>query len=242
MWGALGGTFGLALGLAASPLAITTALILLLGENRGRLRALAFAAGWFVAMFAITIIPMMLTDSAREDDAEATATGIDVLHLVFAFVFFVLAAITWIKRPKKSAEPVSEADALGLEVLDLEPPEKKGFLSRLDGMGVIACLGLGIGQGILIIKNIPLGISAGAQLGSVDVIFAEQVLMAVIFAVMASLGALLPLAFAVFGGPSVESKLRDSRTWIEAHMTGITLAVLVVVGVIFLGEGLGLAD
>ncbi len=251
MWSALGGTFGLAMGLALSPLAITTALILLLGERRGRLRALAFAIGWFVAMIAITLIPMLLIDTAHDDDPDATATGLDVMHLAFAGLFFALAGVTWLKRPAherkpadaaRAPQPAGDAGVLELEVLDLEPPEKKGFLSRLDGMGVWACLGLGLAQGVLIIKNPPLGISAGGMLGAADLPQAEQILSVVIFAVLASLGALLPLAVSIAGGPKVDHALHDARHWIEDHMTAITLVVLLVVGVIFLGEGLGIAD
>lgn len=189
MWGALGSTLGLAMGLALSPVAITTALILLLGERRGRLRA-----------------------------HERVPAG-----------------------PEQDPG-ISDAQVLELEALDLEPPQKKGFLSRLDGMGVAACLGLGLAQGVLIIKNIPLGISAGGMLGAADIPEAEQLVSVIIFAVLASLGALLPLVVSIVGGPKVDHALHEARAWIEAHMTAITLVVLLVVGVIFLGEGLGIAD
>lgn len=247
MWGALGDTFGLALGLALSPFAITTALILLLGD-RGRIRASFFAVGWFVAMYVITLVPLLVTDVADEDDPSGTATGIDILHLGFAALFFLLAALTWIKRPTAGAKAAGKGDAptraevLELEALDLEAPGKKSLFQRLDGIGIWGCLALGLAQGVLIIKNIPLGISAGVQLGSADIGPTQSFLIVAIFAAMASLGALLPLAAAVFGGETVDHSLREARRWIEAHMMPITLVVLLVVGVIFLGEGLGLAD
>ncbi|UQE75556.1 GAP family protein [Gordonia sp. PP30] len=247
MWSALGSTFGLAMGLALSPLAITTALILLLGD-RGKLRAVFFAVGWWVAMFGITLIPMLVTDGAEEDDPSGTSGGVDILHLVFGVLFFVLAALTWIKRPNHDrAVKVDEAEESALEVveqemLDVEPAGKPGILDRLDGLGVWACLLVGLAQGVLIIKNIPLGISAGAQIGQAQVPQAEQWAIVAIFAAIATAGALIPLLTAVVGGRRVEAGLYEARHWIEANMTAITLVVLVVVGGIFLGEGLGLAD
>lgn len=247
MWQALGSTFGLAMGLALSPLAITTALILLLGAN-GRARALFFAVGWWIAMFVITLIPMLVTDVADEEDATGTAGGIDILHLVFGVLFFVLAAVTWIKRPRRDrmtaavGAPSSPTEVVEQEMLDLEPDEKKGIMGRLDGLGIWACLVVGLAQGVLIIKNIPLGISAGAQLGQAQVPAAEQWVIVAVFAVLAAAGVLLPLLVAAVGGAKVEHSLLEARHWIEANMTAITLVVLVVVGGIFLGEGLGLAD
>ncbi|MGB3698636.1 MAG: GAP family protein [Gordonia sp. (in: high G+C Gram-positive bacteria)] len=253
MLGALGGTFGYAMGLALSPIAITTILVLLTGERRGHLRGFVFAIGWFIGVFVITLVPMLLTDVAHDDDPSGTETGLDILHLVFAAVFFILAVVTWIKRPAhdrvRSTEPAlvgAEAvhprrDALVHEAADLEPADKKGFLSRIDDLGVWACLGLGIAQAIIILKDIPLGISAGTTLGATDLTDAGQVVSVIVFSVLASLALLLPLLVSVLGGAKVDDALREWRRWIEANMTAITLVVLLVVGVIFLGQGLGVA-
>lgn len=247
MWSALGDTFAVAMGLAVSPLAITTALVLLLGA-RGRRRALLFAAGWYAAIFAITAVAMWVTDTAEDQDPGATSDGIDILHLVFAVVFFILAAVTWVKRPsaragKSVAEEVPTAvEGLESEMLDLEAPGKRGLLERVDDLGVAACFALGFAQGILIIKNIPLAISGGMRLGAAEVPQAEGFMLVAIFAALATAAVLIPLVVAVAGGERVDRSLREARAWIETHMTAITLVILVVVGAIFLGEGLGLAD
>ena len=247
MWGALGDTFAVAMALALSPIALTTALVLLLGE-RGRLRALLFAVGWYVCAFAITAVAMWVTDTADDEDPAATADGIDVLHLVFAVVFFALAIVTWVKRPSARTSGKG-ADGLppGTQLLELEvpgkdEPGKPGLFDRVDRLGAAACFALGFAQGILIIKNIPLAISAGMRFGAAEVPAAEALVLVAVFAALASLGTLIPLAAHVVGGERVDHSLRAARRWIEAHMTAITLVILVVVGAVFLGEGLGLAD
>ncbi|GAA3955148.1 hypothetical protein GCM10022231_12130 [Gordonia caeni] len=247
MWGALGDTFAVAMALALSPIALTTALVLLLGE-RGRRRALLFAGGWYLCVFVVTAVAMWVTDTADEEDPAATADGIDILHLVFAVVFFVLALVTWIKRPSARAS-AKGADGLPpgtqlleTEVLGEDEPGKPGLFERVDHLGSAACFALGFAQGILIIKNIPLAISAGMRFGAAELPQAEALVLVAIFAGLASLGTLIPLVAYVVGGERVDHSLRDARRWIEAHMTAITLVILVVVGGVFLGEGLGLAD
>ena len=235
MWSALGGTLTLAMGLALSPIAITTALILLLGP-RGKTRTALFAFGWFDMMFVITVIPMWLTDAADENDPVATDDGIDVLHLVFGVLFLILAVVTWRKRP--AADRV-EADAERALAGD---DGKPGLFDRLDGMGLLVCLGLGLAEGVVIVKNLPLAISAGARLGSAGLSNEAGLVASLIFAAVASIAIVAPLIAALVGGERVVAPLREARRWIELHMTAITLVVLLIVGVLFLGEGLGLAD
>lgn len=248
MWSALGGTFGMAMGFALSPLAIVTALVLVLGE-RGRLRTTAFIAGWYVAVFAITGITAWITDAADDEiSAEAAQDGLDILHLVFGVLFFVLAVVTWVKRPHHAdgSELDTPDDALVEDLLERESPGsdkpgKPSLLERIDGLGIIGAIGFGVAQGVLIIKNVPLGISAGTSLGSVGLNTVDTVVVVAIFAAIASLGGVIPLAVMMLGGERVAHSLRNGRDWFEHNMTAVTLVVLIVLGGVFVGEGLGLA-
>lgn len=240
MWSVLGSTFPLAMGLTMSPVGITTALMLLLG-NRGLIRALLFAVGWYAGMFLITIIPMLLAQTADEADPSATDDGIDILHLVFGVLFFVLAWITWKRRPSPQKEVEVAVPLPGSDSGEPEAPAKKGLMERLDSLGLWGCLAVGVVEAVAIIKNIPLGISAGAVLGQAELPIIESVIAVAIFALLATLAVLIPLIVALVGGEKVMHGLHEARHWIEANMTAITLMVLLVVGAIFLGQGLGLS-
>ncbi|MFT4085618.1 MAG: GAP family protein [Gordonia sp. (in: high G+C Gram-positive bacteria)] len=247
MWGALGGSLGMAMGFALSPLAIVTALVLVLGDN-GRTRTAGFVVGWFAAVFVITGLASWITDTADDEVAANSARdGIDLLHLIFGILFFVLAVVTWVKRPQHAdgSELETPDDALVEDLLDREERGKAAkptLLERIDNIGVLGALGFGLAQGVLIIKNIPLGISAGTTIGSVGMGAADTVVVLVIFSAVASLGGLIPLVVMTFGGERVEESLRNGRDWFEHNMTAVTLVVLVLLGGIFVGEGLGLAS
>ncbi|GAC57432.1 hypothetical protein GOHSU_19_00370 [Gordonia hirsuta DSM 44140 = NBRC 16056] len=231
MWAALGGTFAVAMALTLSPIAITTVLVLLLGA-RGRLRALLFTVGWFVSMFLMTLVTALVTGSASEDDPEGTADGIDVLHLVLGVLFFVLAAITWRRRPSARAE-VDKA----------EEPHKSPLFQRIDNLGLAGCMVTGLAMGTLIIKNPPLAISAGLELGSVpDITVAQTLVVVILFAILASIAPLVLMLVLLAGGDRMRGQLQAGRNWIEANMTAVTLVILVVVGALFIGEGLSIID
>lgn len=231
MWAGLGPTLPMAMGLALSPVAATTALVLL-PAPRGRIKTLLFLAGWYAVLFAVMALAMVFTDAADEDDPTGTAEGIDILHLVFGILFFLLAIAAWIKRPARDRE-----DGVPLEGEEAKP----GMMARLDGLGIWACFGVGVAEAVLIIKNIPLGVSAGATLGRADLSTAGGLGTVAILTAVASLSILIPLVAVLIGGSRATGSLRQARAWIEAHMTAITLVVLIVFGTIFLGEGLNLA-
>ena len=238
MWTAIGETLTFAIGLALSPFAIVTGIVLLLGE-RGRAKCAVFGLGWFAAIAALTSIALLIVDTAEEVYEEAASTGVDVVQLVFAALFFVLALATWRKRPRRP-------DLSGADVPDGEAPpgkpKKPSLLSRLDGLSMLGALGVGVVQGLVVIKNIPLTFSAGAVFGEGDLIGSEAVVAVLVFSVIATLGVLVPLGVAVAGGNRLTPALQSARTWIEANMSPISLTVLLVLGALFLGQGLGILD
>jgi hypothetical protein len=98
MWRAIGDALPLATGLALSPLAVITGIILLLGD-RGRIKAALFALGWLGAIFLIAATAFWVVDVAEDVDAEGTATGVDVVQLLLALLVFALVATAGVLVP-----------------------------------------------------------------------------------------------------------------------------------------------
>ncbi len=221
MWTALGDALPLATGLALSPFAVVTAVVLLLGRG-GAVKTTAFGAGWFAAILAIAAVAMWLVEAADEADHDATAAGVDVLQLLFAALFFGLAALSWRRRPQPGA-----------------PAERNKLLDRLDGIGVGGALGIGLAQGLLVIKNVPLAAGAGARFGEAGLSGGTAAGALAGFALVASAGIVVPLAVAVAGGARLAAPLARTRDWLEDNLSAITITVLVLLGAYFLGQGLG---
>lgn len=229
MWTAMGEALPFAIGLALSPFAIVTGIVLLLGAQ-GRLKCAAFGIGWFAALLALTGVALFIVDSAEAVSEEYTETGVDVVQLVFAVLFLLLAVLTWRKRSRQAGTDPDSDDA------------KPSLLSRLDDLSVPAALGVGVLQGLVVIKNIPLALSGGAVFGEAALSGWSATIAVVTFALVASLGVLVPFCVAVVGGARLRPALTSARAWIETNMSAITLTVLLVLGALFLGQGLGVLD
>lgn len=222
MWRAVGEALPLATGLALSPLAVITGIILLLGD-RGRVKAALFALGWLGAIFLIAATAFWVVDVAEDVDAEGTATGVDIVQLLLALLFFGLAVLSWRKRPREGG-----------------PAPHNKLLRRLDGIGVAGALLVGLAQGFVVIKNIPLAAGAGAHLGEAELTGGEAAVALLVFALVSTAGVLVPLAVALVGGRTLTPALTAAREWLEANTSSITITVLAVIGSYFLGQGIGL--
>lgn len=230
MWVAIGESLPFALGLTLSPFVIVTGLMLLLGEN-GRVKSALLGLGWFVAISTLTTIGFLIVDATKGASEEHTETGVHVAQLVFAVLFFALAALAWRKRPRgdDAAEDAPESAS-----------KKPSLTSRLDGLSPLGALGVGAAQGFLVIKNIPLSLSAGAVFGEAGLAAAQAIVAVVVFATVGTLGVIVPLAVALVGGDRLTPALVSARGWFESNMSAITITVLLLLGTLFLGQGLGI--
>lgn len=235
MWTAIGEALPLAIGLALSPFAIVTGIVLLLG-SLGRLKTAVFGLGWFAAILTIAALAFWVVEAAEEVSDAYTSGGVVIVQLVFAALFLVLAGVSWTKRPKGG-----DAASDGVATADAQAAKPK-LLDRLDGLSVLGALGVGLAQGFLVIKDIPLALGAGARFGEAGLHGSEAIAALVLFALIASLGVVVPLVIALIGGPRLDARLRSLRTWLEANMSPITIVVLLVLGGYFLGQGLGILD
>lgn len=147
----------------------------------------------------------------------------------------MLAGLSWVKCPK-------ERESTGGDAPDDAEPAKPKLLGRLDGLSVLGALGVGLAQGFVVIKNIPLALGAGATFGEAGLHSSEAVVALVVFALVASLGVIVPLVFALIGGAGLDTRLRTMRGWLEANMSTITIIVLLVLASYFLGQGIGILD
>lgn len=224
MWTAIGDALPLATGLALSPLAVITGIVLLLGRS-GRIKTAVFGLGWLIAIGAIATVAYWVVEAADDVAAEETAAGVDILQLLFALLFLALALVSWRKRPRRD-----------------EPARENKLLRRLNDIGVLGALGLGLAQGIVVIKNIPLALGAGARIGEAGVEGTSAVVALLLFALVSSAGILVPLVVAVVGGHRLDTPLRAARDWLEANTSPITITVLAVLSAYFLGQGLGILD
>src|SRR3954464_3975433 len=96
---AVGQILPLAVGVALSPVPIV-GVILMLATPRARPNALAFLAGWIVALAGIGAIVLLLSSGISASDNGQPKTWVSVLQLVLGAGLLLLALRQWRARPR----------------------------------------------------------------------------------------------------------------------------------------------
>lgn len=224
MWSALGDTLPLAAGIALSPVGLIICLVLL-GGDKGRSKGAVFGLGWLVSILVVAGVAYNIIGVTGISDVQRAIHELEVLQLGFAVVCLALAVVSWLRSLSAGNNP-----------------RENKLLQRLDNVSVLGAGGLGLAQGFARLKNILLALGAGARLGEAGLTGGNAIFPLVIFALIATLGVLVPLLVAVLGRSRAPAALGRAREWLEANMSSITIVALLVVGVYFLGQGLDILD
>lgn len=219
-WVALGDVVPLAMAIGLSPFAIVTVVVLLLADG-GRPKAALFTLGWMLTVTAITLVAVLVVDGAEDSDPVATENSIDVLQIVVGVAFWGLAWKSWRARPEPG-EVSREAKML----------DKMGRISR------VGALGFGLLQGVVVIKNIPLALAAGARLGEADLGGGQAAIAVIIFGVLASAGMIVLVVAAAVAGQRLDEPIASLKQWLEDNMATIGIVVMLLIGAVLVGSGL----
>ncbi len=221
IWQVLGDILPLAFGIIISPMPIAAVIALLLGP-KGKVNAVAFTLAFLVATFAVTLAFASGTKGTTQSDSFFAQLFHIVLGFAFAALFFFLAYRSWRRRPKKG-------------VRSAEPK----WLAAIDSFGVVKAVGLALLLGTVNLKNLPIEIAAGATIGTAGMEWPLVFIAVLVFAVIASLGVIVPTLIGASGSPKVTGFLRSSKNSLIAHNNVILAVLFVILGVLQLGKAIG---
>lgn len=152
-------------------------MILLLVSERGRATAPAYVLGWFIGTLGIVAAAFALADGAGAETDADVRNGIDVIRLLIGVLFAGLAIQSWRTRPRPDA-PEHEPKLFTI-VGTLTPFKAFGLGLLISTFANPKNLALEIGAGGSIAES---GLSAGGDL-----------IVMVVFALIASLALLVPV-------------------------------------------------
>lgn len=208
------------IGSALVPLQIIIVVLLLTGEKRGPLKAIAFVAGMTLARLAQGLLFQLILTGGSGDPADAS--GITWIKSTVLLLLGIFLLITAYKQWSKEPDPD-------------EPPPK--WMKMLDGITPMRAFLFGAGMILIAIKLWVFTLGAlsvidEAQLGQpgsaiaflIYVLLAQSIL---IFAILLRL--LVPRR--------ATSLLGSFSAWLETYNRQIVMVVSLVFGVLFLYQG-----
>lgn len=223
MWPVVGAVLPQAMGIALSPVPMVCIVLVLLA-NRPIRSGLSFVAGWSVALAIATGVVITLTDVVAEDGTEAARDGVDIVQLAVGVLFAVLAVRYWRKRPPPGG-----------------PPPRPAIVDKIATLSAPALVLTGAGAALANLKNLPLVVGAGSQIGGSALTSSQQLGAAVIFVIAASLTVLVPLLVVVAAGAQRSaSTLTALEAWLITNLNTILVVLLTLLSTVMLGQGLDL--
>ena len=205
-----------AVGIATSPFAVIPA-ILLLFTRRPRACAGAFAGGWFVGVAVVTGLAVLLADLLTLP--EVTPRWASWARVVFGVLLLVAGAWTFVRRSP-----------------DAPPPS---WMATLEGSTPRRALRFGLIASAPNPKVTLLALAGGFAVGADATSLTEEVVAVLVFALVATSTALVPLVAYLLRGDRALGTLGRAKDWLTKRSDVVMSAIMVVFGILLVWKGWG---
>jgi hypothetical protein len=202
-----------AVGVALSPVPIAAILVLLTCRRAVR-NGLSFLLGWTLTVAALVFVLYQLADGAGVSDSDPV--WIAVVDLVFGAAFLLATFGVWRRRPERTVS----------------------WLAAVDDIGTGRSAALGVVLSGANPKVLALSLGAALALAQAEVGAAATAQAVVLFAAIGAIGVLVPLGIYVAAPGRSGSVLVRLRAWLERRETAVLVALGLVVGGLFVLDGL----
>jgi Sap-like sulfolipid-1-addressing protein len=208
---------GLGLAIAVcSPVSVVTVIVLLTMPS-GRRRAVAFVAGWILAIVAIAVVSVLVLQgqdfSSHRTTPSKTASSVEIL----VGSVLLLAATRALRRRDKNSKSA-------------ETPK---WLGRLDKTNWL--LAILVGSFML---TYSLTVAAAAEILKANVSKIDAVLAFAVFALASITTIVAPIVVVLVSPERAEERLGQWRRWLLGNSRTIGLAALMVIGALLVARGI----
>ena len=209
--------FGLAM---VNPLPIM-AVILLLFSSRAKSVVPAFLTGWLGGLLVVGGLLLFVVPAERLVGTESDPTTLaSVVCILLGAGLLWLAGQKWVKRPK-----------------DGETPKLPGWVTSLESASPLSALGIGAAMAGLNPKNVVFSVSAAVAIAEWQLSNRDNLILLVVYAVVGSIGVLVPAIWGMAGGESASATLQEWRVWLARNYNILMGIVFLIFGVLVLTKG-----
>ena len=221
MENALGSILPQAIGVAISPIPII-AVILMLFSKRARSNGTAFLVGWVLALVAVGSIVLVLANLGKISTGGTPSTLAYVFKLLLGLSFLFMALRQWRGHPKEGEEP-----------------HMPRWMETIDKFTAVKAFGLAVLLAGVNPKNLALTLAAALSIAQSGLIGAQPWIVLAVFVIIASLTVAVPVLYYLFAGQSADKVLNSWKAWLMANNATVMFILLLVLGMLLLGQGLG---
>ena len=218
--GAIGDVLPFALVVTISPINIIAAIVLLFSK-RPVVNAASYVVGFVVGVAAMLGALVAIAGTVDLAAGTGTATGAGGIRIALG-VALLVAAIAKFRSAPKAGEPASLPK----------------WMAGLAMFAPVKSLGLGVLIGALNPKNIAMAIAAALSIASVGLTGGQQVVVVVVYVVLAVLGVAAPVVVALVLGDRSQPVLASWKAWLERNNPVVMGVLFLVFSVVLVGKGI----
>ncbi|MBW8173212.1 GAP family protein [Ornithinimicrobium sp. Arc0846-15] len=220
MGSVIGQILGEAIGTAISPVPIIAVILTLFSPAAGR-NGVAFMLGWLFGTGAILFVSVAV-GSAAESAGGSGGTGIVKILIGAAFLSF--AWKQWAGRPRQGSAA-----------------KLPGWMESIAESSAARALGLGALISTVNPKNLGLALAAGSTIAVADLPGGQQIMVALVYTVLASLTIILPVLGYLIAPKGMEPVLTAIKKWLIANNALVMAVLFLALGAKTLAGGIALA-
>ena len=217
---AIGAVLPLAIAVAIFPVPVIAA-VLLVGSERGRVKAGAFVVAWVAGLAAVGGIVLAFAGALDASDGGEASTWVDVVLLVLGLVVVALGVKQWRGRPSGGEEAPTP-----------------GWMQAIDEFTVVKAAAAGFALTALNPKNLFLVAAAAAEIAELGLSTGHEIAALIVFVLLASAGVLAPLVLAIALGGRSQDLLDGIRTWMARYNAVIMTVLLLLIGAKLIGDSI----
>lgn len=200
----------IALGVAASPMTIV-ALMILLMTPRAIPNSYSFLLGWFTGLFLVGSL-IIINPGLNEYTSGPTPVS-GWIRIGLGCLFMIICFFLVKDLPRKGQ--------------GTRPPK---WLEKVDTYGPFQSMNIGLFLSILNLKNAAMVASGAVVISAAGLHIYQEILLLVLFCLVASLGVILTQAIYLFLRSQAEPFLARSKLWLQRYSSMILMFVLIVFG------------
>jgi hypothetical protein len=208
----------IALGVAASPMTIL-ALMILLMTPRALPNAYSFLLGWFIGLFLVGGLVLLSPGLNHYTSGPTPVAGWIRIGLGSLFLLITILIAKDLPRKGKAKDPPR-------------------WMEKVDSYGPKQAFNVGLFLSIMNFKNAAMVASGAVVIAAGGLSSWNEIILLIIFCLIASLGVLFPVAIYLLFRSVVEAVFAKMKIWLQRYSSLILMIVLIVFGAWSLYRGI----
>jgi threonine/homoserine/homoserine lactone efflux protein len=205
---------------ALSPIPIV-AVVLVLSTPRARTNGPAFLVGWLGGIAVVGFVLLAIAKSVNPSDDGQPADWVNWLKLALGLALGYLAIAQWRGRPGADDE--------------VETP---GWMKAMDDFTALKSAGAAVVLSLVNPKNLLLIIGAAATEAQFGLSTGDEIVVWIVFTVVASLGVAAPVVVYFTMGARSAELLERLNVWMTRNNKAVMAVLFVIIGVKLVGDAI----